>query len=55
MRIVTMKELSTYKILPFDLYSESNAKILGAGEILTPGKLIMLKNYIKSYKRIPAM
>ena len=24
-----MKELSTYKILPFDLYSESNAKILG--------------------------
>lgn len=49
MRIVTMKELSTYKILPFDLYTESNAKILGAGEVLTPGKLIMLKNYIKLY------
>lgn len=49
MRLVSMKELSTYKILPFDLYTESNAKILGAGEILTPGKLIMLKNYIKLY------
>lgn len=49
MRVVTPKELSTYKILPFDLYNESNAKILPAGEVLTPGKLIMLKNYPKIY------
>ncbi len=49
MRIVTSKELSTYKILPFDLYNELNQKILGAGEVLTPGKLIMLKNYPKIF------
>ncbi len=49
MRIVTPKELSSYKILPFDLYNEMNQKILGAGEVLTPGKLIMLKNYPKLF------
>ena len=49
MRIVTTKELSTYKILPFDLYNESNMRVLPAGEVLTPGKLIMLKNYTKLY------
>ena len=49
MRIVTNKELSTYKVLPFDLYSDDKGKILEAGEVLTPGKLIMLKNYVKIY------
>lgn len=49
MRIVTSKELSSYKILPFDLYNESNCKVLSAGEVLTPGKLIMLKNYPKLF------
>ena len=49
MRIVTNKELSSYKVLPFDLYTENKGKILEAGEVLTPGKLIMLKNYIKIY------
>lgn len=49
MRVVTPKELSGFKILPFDLYDESNSKILGAGEVLTPGKLIMLKNYAKIF------
>jgi putative nucleotidyltransferase with HDIG domain len=49
MRVITTKELSTYKILPFDLYNESNHKVLSAGEVLTPGKLIMLKNYPKLF------
>ena len=49
MREVTNKELSSFKILPFDLYSDTNSKILDAGEVLTPGKLIMLKNYPKIY------
>ena len=49
MRIVTNKELSSYKVLPFDLYTENKGKILEAGEVLTPGKLIMLKNYVKIY------
>lgn len=49
MRIVTAKELSSFKILPFDLYNESNMLILSAGEVLTPGKLIMIRNYPKIY------
>ena len=49
MRLVSTKELSGYKILPFDLYNEANGKVLSAGEVLTPGKLIMLKNYVKIY------
>jgi HD-GYP domain-containing protein (c-di-GMP phosphodiesterase class II) len=49
MRQVTNKELSNYKILPFDLYNESNQRVLVAGEVLTPGKIIMLKNYLSLY------
>ena len=49
MRSVTSKELSNFKILPFDLYNEANMKVLPAGEVLTPGKLIMLKNYTKLF------
>lgn len=49
MRVVTNSELSNYKVLPFDLYTENSSKILEAGEVLTPGKLIMLKNYVKIY------
>ena len=49
MRVVENSELSNYKVLPFDLFTENKTKILEAGEVLTPGKLIMLKNYIKIY------
>ena len=49
MKVVTTKELSAFKILPFDLYDESNNRVLTAGEALTPGKLIMLKNYVTLY------
>ena len=49
MRIVENSELSNYKVLPFDLFTENKTKILEAGEVLTPGKLIMLKNYVKIY------
>ncbi len=49
MRIVDNNELSNYKVLPFDLFTENKSKILEAGEVLTPGKLIMLKNYIRIY------
>ena len=49
MRIVENRELSNYKVLPFDLFTENKTKILEAGEVLTPGKLIMLKNYIRIY------
>ena len=33
MRVITAKELTSYKILPFDLYNESNHKDLNAGEV----------------------
>lgn len=49
MRIVTHKELGNFKILPYDLYNEASQKVLSAGEALTPGKIIMLKNYTKLY------
>ena len=49
MRIVENSELSNYKVLPFDLFTENKTKILEAGEVLTPGKLIMLKNYVRVY------
>ena len=49
MRIVENSELSNYKVLPFDLFTENKTKVLEAGEVLTPGKLIMLKNYIHIY------
>ena len=49
MRVVENSELSNYKVLPFDLFTENKTKILEAGEVLTPGKLIMLKNYVKIY------
>ena len=49
MRTVTTKELSNFKILPFDLYDEANTRVLAAGEALTPGKIIMLKNYPKLF------
>ena len=49
MRVVENSELSNYKVLPFDLFTENKTKILEAGEVLTPGKLIMLKNYAKVY------
>ena len=49
MRIVTNNELSQFKVLPFDVYTEKKAKIFDAGEVLTPGKLVILKNYSKLY------
>ena len=49
MRIINNNELSSFKVLPFDIYTENRTKILEAGEVLTPGKIIMLKNYPKIY------
>ena len=49
MKIITNKELSSYKILPFDIYINENEKLFSAGEVLTPGKLISLRQYEKIY------
>ena len=49
MRVITNKELSDFKILPFDIYNDSNEKLFSAGEVLTPGKLISLRQYTTIY------
>ena len=43
MKIISVDELITQKILPFDLYNEDGEKIFNAGEVLTPGKLLQLR------------
>ena len=49
MKVITNKELSNYKILPFDIYINDNEKLFSAGEVLTPGKLISLRQYPTIY------
>ena len=49
MKVITNKELSSYKILPFDIYINENEKLFSAGEVLTPGKLISLRQYETIY------
>lgn len=44
MQIVSVEELVKHQILPFDLYNEKGNKIMSAGEILSPGKLLQLKH-----------
>lgn len=53
MKEILVKELVNYKILPFDLYSETGAKVLSLGEVLTPGKLLQLREFNKLYKEEP--
>ncbi|MGN1125260.1 MAG: HD-GYP domain-containing protein [Candidatus Gastranaerophilaceae bacterium] len=50
MKIVTTEELINYKILPFDIYSEFGERIFESGEVLTPGKLLQLKNLNVIYR-----
>ena len=50
MQVVSVDELVTQKILPFDLYNENGERIFSAGEILTPGKLLQLRYISVIYK-----
>jgi putative nucleotidyltransferase with HDIG domain len=47
---VSIDEIINYKILPYNIYSELGEKIFNAGEVLTPGKLIQLRNSSGLYK-----
>lgn len=42
---INIEKLIDYKILPFDIYDENGEIIYGAGEILTTGKIMLLKSY----------
>jgi putative nucleotidyltransferase with HDIG domain len=44
MKVVSTEELINHKILPYNIYTEFGEKIFSAGETLTPGKLLQLKN-----------
>ncbi len=50
MKIVTTEELINYKILPFNIYTEFGEKVFSSGEILTPGKLLQLKQLSIIYR-----
>ena len=52
MNEINFEELSQIKILPFDIKDDTGDKLIKAGEILTPGKLLSLKNK-KIYKTSP--
>jgi len=43
MKVVSTEELINYKILPFNVFSEFGEKLFAAGEVLTPGKLLQLR------------
>jgi putative nucleotidyltransferase with HDIG domain len=51
LKIVTVEELITQKILAFDLYNENRDKIMCAGEFLTPGKLLQLHHISTLYRK----
>ena len=51
MIVVSSEEIISQKILPYDLYDEKGAKILEAGEILTPGKILLVRNHEVLYKK----
>lgn len=50
MKVITTEELINYKILPFNIYSEYGEKVFSSGEILTPGKLLQLKQLSIIYR-----
>ena len=45
MIVVSSEEIITQKVLPYDLYDEAGVKIMEAGEALTPGKILLVRNY----------
>lgn len=51
MKIVSSEEIISQKILPYDLYDEKGTKILEAGEILTPGKILLVRNHDALYRK----
>lgn len=51
MEQVSIEDLIDTRILPFDLYSEDDEKLMEAGDILTPGKLLQLRHAGNVYKK----
>ena len=51
MIVVSSEEIISQKVLPYDLYDEAGIKILEAGEILTPGKILLVRNHEVLYRK----
>jgi len=49
MKRVSLEELAEDKVLPYNLYDSNNSKLFAAGEVLTPGKMLQLKNIPEIY------
>lgn len=49
---VTIEEINEQKILPYNVFSEEGEKLLSAGEIISPGKLLQLKHIEKLFKDV---
>ncbi len=50
MKVVSTEELIDHKILPYNLYNEGGEKLFTAGEVVTPGKLLQLKDMKVLYR-----
>jgi len=50
LKIISVEELVMQKILTFNLYNENGEKVMSAGEILTPGKLLQLHHISALYR-----
>lgn len=48
---VSINELVDQKILKYDLYDVTGTKLYSVGEILTPGKIIAMKDYNNLYRK----
>ncbi len=48
---VSINDLVDQKILKYDLYDVTGSKIYSVGEILTPGKIIAMKEYDSLYRK----
>jgi len=48
---VSIDELVGQKVLPYDIFDGDSAKIFSAGEIMTPGKIMVIRNYEILFKQ----
>lgn len=48
---VSIDELINQKVLPYDIFDADSAKIFSAGEIMTPGKIMVIRNYDVLYRQ----
>jgi len=45
MKEISVEEIIENKVLPFDVLNVEGERVLSAGEILTPGKALKLRDY----------